>query len=656
MAQAANTGKPSQRAGKIVFAAGLVLYLVLQLSVVALPISLRRAPPVTIDAYAYLVHAAQLDGCFRQDCPALADLRRQMVTDPADPFAVNRERVRQQHRVFYQYHLPYAALVAGVRGIGLSWEAASNGVALAGAVVIAIAIAAFLVQLWGWGAAGVALAFLAFAVHPGFHGTHWIVPGSVALGIGFGAWAVVLARRSWPRWALVPILLLLVWVHPVGRIYAVIALGLRFMLMDRRARGDWAGLIAAGLAAATSSVAPWLIGRPDFSQPTIWRPDDWSYLAGVAENLTAAAAETTAWLATAGGLPLLILAVGGMLVVPVARRRAVYLLSLALAALSAVALLVPLPTYPAEIFQRVWIPFVVLLTGAAGYAAWTAFGHWREGGPGSVPAVRRPLFLILTGLLVLWAVFARVGDGGAALWRKTGSMTAWGNMVLDPGQPARLLARVGPGGRVAYMEELSLYYYLTRGAMGRGAVYVPALAGPARTARWLGAEGRVRYVVNSLHGFRGQVALKQGAPVTIQLAKPVTSLWLRLGNPGPRSAIVLRAGGAEKRLGAPPGLSDWQRIDLPHAAARMTLDLVEPGRTVWLRGLRIEPGARLDWPWDRGVTLRYVLIGADRDQKDHRVDLRSAALVPGACESLGVAEDRGAMVAIAVRCGARAGR
>jgi len=97
---------------------------------------------------------------------------------------------------------------------------------------------------------------------------------------------------------------------------------------------------------------------------------------------------------------------------------------------------------------------------------------------------------------------------------------------------------------------------------------------------------------------------------------------------------------------------------------------VSVDNVVMLRGLRLGRENGLSWPWDEGVTLGYsqrdeVAAGAGpapgavpklrrgnehttSDTKIARFD--SGRLIPPSCDSLGVVEDRGMTVAIAVRC------
>ncbi|MCZ6860029.1 MAG: hypothetical protein O7I42_07100, partial [Alphaproteobacteria bacterium] len=477
------------RVGFVTFGFGLALYLFVQIGLVAGPILTRPLPPGTTDAYVYIVKAQQILGCFRQRCPALTDLRNQVAIPKGATAKIAKRRSLAYQRELYQYHLAHSALVAGLKTIGLSWEAALNAVSIAGALIIAGGLAWLLYAVFGAGPAGLALAILAFAVYPGYHGLHWVVPSNIAFGIGLLALAGVISRPRWLDWALPFAVLAMVWMHPAGRIYALAALALFGALIVRVERKRWI-TVAWGLAALAS---PLLVGalvdRPSMSFTGLEGVAGWGFLEGVAKNARAALWAIYPWLYERGGFAILGLAAVGLWMAEPARAASLRLLFALTACLSAASLVYILPNYPAELFHRLWVLFAVIATGTASYALWSGsgrlFASFSGEGPLGHGAARRYAFLGrlgVAGAIALVSLYIGIGtivNGSRAALAKAQYMVVWGSMPLDRGQPGRVLAKLGAGERVAYLDELSFVFYASRGGLGHGAVFGPAVKGTA---------------------------------------------------------------------------------------------------------------------------------------------------------------------------------
>ena len=84
---------------RLLFILGVLLFIFVQLMMVVLPIRNRTAPVESDDAYTYIVKAAQMQGCFLQNCPALNDLRQQR-TAPTEKPNMTWIRYREYVRAF----------------------------------------------------------------------------------------------------------------------------------------------------------------------------------------------------------------------------------------------------------------------------------------------------------------------------------------------------------------------------------------------------------------------------------------------------------------------------------------------------------------------------------------------------------------------------
>jgi hypothetical protein len=684
----------STRVATLIFAGGFCLYALFQFTLVLYPVLARPVPPWPMDAYVYMAKAEQLRSCFRQDCPALQELRQQVQPDP-EPER-NWQRNRAYHRVLYTYHPLHSALVAGFRGLGLEWEAAYNAVAMLGGILLGGSVAYFLYAIWGYAAAGLGLLFLAPIVFPGFHGIHWIVPSNLALAIGLFTWAAILHGRPYAHPAVPLGIGAALAMHPGGQAYAGLTLLLYLALADRRARRTWL-VVGLGAAVILAYLAlPYVVARPSF---VFWKhppPADWTIWQGLWGNLTAAWGMLADWARRYGGLtPVLAIAGLGLVTVPGERRRRVYVAGGLLGTLTVASVLYVLPRYPAEVFSRLWIPAVIFATGCIGQAAWfwitttvAVVAEPRHRGrilrspeAGGDPSYRLALpGLLLVGALLLYGALSNGLIGGTAVARKLADLYSDFDYPVDAGQPTRVLAAAGTDDRVLYMGELPLHLYLLRGGLGHGLVYYPAVAGSPIERELLGEDRNVGLAValhdSPLMRYSGGLWLADDNPV--EIAAPAETAWnevaVNLDNPGEEAVLSLVAVGAEApaadiRLTVPAGWSGWLRLPLPADAAAPAVRLApaSAGRPVKLTGLRLGGDGRHAWPWDQGVTLRYSNSGpievageaepgkaaSPADPEAGVVRFESRRLLPPSCEGRGVLEDAGVTVAIAVSCRAQ---
>jgi hypothetical protein len=664
------------RAAPLVFAIGVGLYALFQFTLALYPVLDRQVTLSPIDTYAYIAKAAQLRRCFMQDCPALQELHEQVAPD-SDPER-NWRRNIAYHRVLYTYHPLHSALIAALRTVGLDWLAAYSGVTILGGVLLGVAIAYFLYAVWGAAAAGLGLFLLASIVFPGIHGIHWIVPSNLALAIALITWATIVHRRTYARWAIPLGVATMLAMHPVGQVYAGLAIGLHLALADRRSHATW---VVAGLGAAMVLVymaLPHLVSRPALG---FWKhpsPADWSFWQALWDNLAAAWGLITGWAGRFGGFaPVLVFAGVGLITVAPQRRRHVYAMGGLLGALAVAGAFYVLPRYPAEVFSRLWIPAVIFATGCIGQAVWfwitaaaSVFAdllrrrHQDRSGAAADDGGTRLAVpgLVIVGGLLFGGVATNGALGGTALASKFTELYRGYDQLLDVGQPRRVLATAGEEDRLVYMNELAMHLYLLHGGLDHGLVYYPAVAGSRLEPELLGATRNIRYAVavhdNRLLRYGAGLWLGRDRPVEISV--PPTTAWneveIKLENPGPAAALSLRVVADEQAAGdvslaVPAGWSGWMRLPLAADLAALAIRLAPAagGQWVKLAGLRLDGERRRNWPWDAGITLR-LSDPASPTAEATTVRFESRQLLPPSCDSRGVIEDAGLTVAVAVTC------
>jgi hypothetical protein len=589
-------------------------------------------------------------------------------------------RYREYHRAFVQYHPLHSLILAGLHGLGMSWEAAWAVLSVVGAALIGVGVGLLLLTLLGPGAAGIGLLLLAPQIFP-VQGLHYIVPSSLALGLALFLWAGIMhwGRRAGPL--LVGGTLLLVGMHTMGRIYALAALALWLVVSgawrvprgpdDRRDLRRWGrGLIPALLAAALvglSFLLPLLITRPEMRILSDPPPPNWTVAAGLAANLGAAAALVSAWAADGGG-PLIVgvLLSLGLLTLAPRRRLALGTLLGLLLALSAAAQIYLLPRYPGDMFIRLWVALAIVLTGLLAMVIW-AWGQallvWlteARRGLGSLSDPQwllngrgwRLLLLIALGLTLARHTAVLTGRGLRTQNESIAIQAAKQNVRLDAAQPETITA--AGCGRVAYTDEVPLHFFLSRGLWHCDTVFLPALADAAARAEALtGAQWGVAWNPSTAveTSGRGALALASWESLDIAVAprQSLADLRLLIVNPGPALNVPVYALPFDPkarplaRLRLTAGAQGWERLKLPPGTTGVRLTLAEADRRFWIDGLRLSGEAVTFWPWDQDVRLTHYPSGGAAPRP---ITFTLGALFPEAARPPALVSDVGATVLV----------
>lgn len=274
-------------------------------------------------------------------------------------------------------------------------------------------------------------------------------------------------------------------------------------------------------------------------------------------------------------------------------------------------------------------------------------------------------------------------------------------MPLDAAQPVDVLQKVPTGDSVLYMDEFPMYFYFSHGGLGHRAVYYPAMRDLADERRWV-AEN-VGMVVAMRTGDQYKVALNDPEVPSLRGGFPLRDdavVRLRAGDGEIWRAAKIRlesTGSAALRVSAHPDdeaqrhswnlpvpatEDGWVPLAVPAGTSSRTLEITPASGAgpILLSGIRAGNAATTDWPWDQGVSVAYQHAGdrAKRSPGDDNamstlapasaqpgaergigvipraqtvIEFDSELLIPARCESRGVVDDRGAMVAIRARCG-----
>jgi hypothetical protein len=664
---------------RLLFTAGVLLFTSIQLMMVVLPIMNRTVPVETDDAYTYMLKAVQMQSCFLQDCPALNDLRQQLTAASEKP-NVTWIRYREYVRAFSIYHPLHSLILVSLHTAGLPLEDSYSAVEILGSLFLGLAISYWLYQMFGAGPAGIALLLLAFTPFPN-QGLHYVVPSNLALGIGMLTWGSLLRKDNRSHWIIIGSTLALILMHPVGRLYALLAM-LLFVLLNFRQmnRKDWQIIGLSIFMIAMAFLLPLVITRPELSFPADPPPPDWNPSSGYYSNIRQAASFIASWMQLYGGflMAVLLILVGLVSLHPLEQRARVVSMAVLLGGLLGASLLQVLPRYPAEAFSRIWIPFAIFLTGLIAHGIWrwaAAVVHWtRQILENGFQDFRDEGWILSTSgwACVLLLFF------GVVLARNTGNHLVDGQRILretlaftidnqdsrfDDEQSSSLLETGCDD--VLYMFEVPMHVYFAHGALACGAIYHPALEGTPEEARWIQDNQNIGYVVTWNPTIRASVttggnplAVESGKSLEFYVPKSWTSgqIFLYLENAGGETRLNLSplpTGPDEKRkvserIPIPVNWSGWQAIDIRagELAQGFVLEAARGSGGIFLRGIRAESDSLLNWPWDQGLAL--VQRPANPDVEATEINFNTDGLIPYPDWTLTVIKDQGDTVLLKV--------
>jgi len=475
---------------------GLVVWTAVQTALVGVPLWTRALPPEVDDSLSYVVKTKQMEECFYQDCLALEDLRKQYLSPTSDP-EVASQRELMASRLFPVYHPLLSAGFLGLKKFGWDLMTVYKLVWTVGPFFFGLAFAYLLATLFGLPAAGLALALLAFKVFPDT-GLNRVVPSNIAMGMGVLLWARVISREGDAPWSMIIGSLALVAMHPVGRVYSLIAAVISlltpgFKLKPRRLLPVLFIFLLVALSFTSFSFLRQtglvtISVHPGGGAPVL------AMVMGAAQSMAAVIVEIVRLKDSLfGSIPIFCGAlVFGLIVMPPESRRTA-LRAILIYAFFLAAIFFYVSSHPADVIFRIWIPLIVMLFGAVGYGIWYALQHsvgllitrLRAPRPGENINLQQAVVVVILAILVGYS-FQMITSGGEHLIATGRHLRNRQPIMFDPSQPELLLSQAKPGDRVLYSSMMIMPYYFIHGAMGLGAVYYhPAMEGTQSVSEWL---------------------------------------------------------------------------------------------------------------------------------------------------------------------------
>jgi hypothetical protein len=357
--------------GKGTFFLSLMFFLFMQTYLIYAPIKARPLPIEPIVSYGYVLKAEEMNaGCYFKDCPALNDLRRQFTERTTD-LKKELSRAIGYHRVLVVYHPLHSVILVVLKDAGLTYEKAFDLSAIAGTIFIHLGIAYWLFAMFGEGPTTIALFLLAPIVFPGL-GLHSIGPTNLSLGFSLFLWAIIIEKRQNFTWALFPLLAAAILMHPVGKIFGLMALFLYFSKAEQPLTKRAKTFLLGGLASVTLTfIAPILIKRPELNADlSSWYPAQWNYLDYLVAAIQQLEHFVTFWAEPIGiwGIVLLLTFCLLMLRKPATNRW--FLMGGLLSGALFLSLVYLDPWYGPQLLERVWIPLGIFLIGLLGLVIW----------------------------------------------------------------------------------------------------------------------------------------------------------------------------------------------------------------------------------------------------------------------------------------------
>jgi len=476
--------------GKLVFAIGLCCFIVVQTGFVAVPVWKRALPPEVDDSLIYIMNATQLEECPTFDCPALLDFRRQSREIASDPGKISQKFLLEQ---FFIMPKPFFSLIqSGLRRLGLDPITALKVLWTLGPACFGLVFAYLLVQMFGRGPAGLGMGLLAFKVFPG-QGLHYVVASNLTMAGACLVWARIMSRKGDAPWALMIGSLLLMAMHPIGRIYSMIAVGTSLVLQGiSRETRVWLPSLLVLCAVAGTFVLPKFVSSLDFL-PVPW-PVQQSFLEGVGRGIVGLGVDLVRFESALFGSIIWFsgLAVFGFLTLNNEKKILTCKVLLVYFPFLIVSLFYVMPMHPADLTTRLWIPFIVIGFGLLGAGFWHV-------GKASLHVVREALespdgmarmtlsagWPLVALALIVGFSFRMVTLGVEGMDATVEYMMHRQEIMLDPAQANLLAERSKPEDRVLYDGLIPVFFYFAHGALDRGAVYYPAIRGTSVEKTWL---------------------------------------------------------------------------------------------------------------------------------------------------------------------------
>jgi len=629
----------------------VLVFLLAQLYITVVPFTARDIPVEADDAYTYIQKAEQMRTCFLQDCEALATLQAQ-ITERSSLEQTSIQQDRQYHRLFVVYHPLHSALLVALTALGLSYEIAYVVLAIAGKAILCLGIIYWLHSLFGPRTTAIALILLAPVVYVGT-GIHTIVPSTMALALAAWLWGLVAKRGPSAKTVMVILSISMMLLHQVGKLYAGVALGLYVLLYfsSLRDKREQFFVVAMGFIIGAALLLPFFITTPVMNfDPTQFYPYEWDLLSAILPAVQNPLQIISIWFRafTFPIISITLLSIGVLASVK-RKQRPALLMAILLLLLLGFSLIYVVPWFGALLFERAWVPLAMLLTGFVAQAINASLA--------AVPTIldrllqrdlkgmvsRTNALALVTGLLVILASVTYPAFYGRHYRLTLDNQIDRQDFSLTPEQPEMLFTElIQPGEAVLYTHELPLYYYLGRGGLAYGAVFLPVVKGTEREAYWLEqqdlaymaalspvpeADGISLVETASIYSPDGQSLV--GDSVQIHLANTPAEAHLLV-------TFVVDDAEVKSTVIIPAGFTGWYELSGQYNANKIML---ATDALLRVTGLRMHTSEQTRWPWQHKVALEALL-----GDSVTVYDFRSASLLPDMNFDVEVLNDDGSLV------------
>jgi hypothetical protein len=689
----------------LVFGIGLLLFVCVQSAVIYDPIWNRAMLPEVDDSYTYLVKTAEMEQCFFQDCPALQDLRKQLEISSGDR-QTEMEKYLVEGRIFLVYHPLFSLLLLGLKQFTGTLGTAYQILWTLGPLWFGLGFGCLLAAIWGPIPAGIGLILLSTKVFPG-NGIHYVVPSNMAMGIALFVWARIISRNGNAPLALIAGTILMVAMHPLGRIFSAIAIVLSlWMAWPIKQLRMFVAPITATCTIALGFLFPLFVNTPVVSIPSEPFVHGRGFFGEIGISVLTVLVEIVRFEPAIFGSLVFFAAsvVCGILVVDPERRDRLFIFLILYTLMLGASLVYVLPLHPADVFLRLWIPLLAVLVGAVATAIWFSA---RQAMTAISAAYTKNISLTVENAwpLILFAAFTVYGtqmlfSGMEAFGATREYMKARQPLLLDPEQPKLLLSKASSEDLVLYDNvTVIMPFYFVHGAMKLGAIYYPLIKGTPEEHAWVNRP-ELRFAV----AYNPIVSLKEYQPardeewwisspefrfsplskprITYQIGKEgridanlFRSLEIKPGTQSVESTLCVfvhnsgnatrfqvmlvdaegrQISGTSRSIDIPAQSKKWINTDLlPTPGTSVRIDF-PPKTDFSIAGLNFGASGTM-WPWASTSSIRLISKGSGSSM-GIRFDPREIVPASLAERDLVVVDDRGCSVLLEIRASAKRDR
>lgn len=163
--------------------------------------------------------------------------------------------------------------------------------------------------------------------------------------------------------------------------------------------------------------------------------------------------------------------------------------------------------------------------------------------------------------------------------------------------------------KILYMHKDAMLAYFAIGALKCGAVYPLSFEKEEWQQKLPQLAPRISHAVtmNQMAQWKGwqPISLTNPAKLSFWRTSPITTMRMRIKNPGGQATITLRGGKDQITASVPESTTSWITFDTSKIDRHTTYDIMTSTNQLGLGGIRLDDDSNLYWPWDQGVALTY---------------------------------------------------